>query len=92
MPRSTPLTLILDPIRMTSHKSNASTQIRLGNEIELISIAQSFPSVHLFVGFGERAQYSDPEEVICSLDPHLQAIQTQCHGEVGTGSTAQAVL
>lgn len=43
----------------------------------------ALPQVHLFFGYGERAQYADEEEALSALQPHLKAIQARCGGAVG---------
>lgn len=56
--------------------------IRLSSEAEVFKVAQSFREVHVFLGYGERAQYADVEEVLTALGTHLKAIQLRCEGSV----------
>ncbi|GAX81825.1 hypothetical protein CEUSTIGMA_g9253.t1 [Chlamydomonas eustigma] len=53
---------------------------KLNSEDEFYKVARSFPEVHLFFGYGERAQYADVEELMDALSPSLKAIQSRCAG------------
>jgi hypothetical protein len=56
--------------------------LRLISDQELYKVARSFPEVHLFFGYGERAQYADVEEIMVAIAPSLKAIQSRCKGAV----------
>ena len=47
--------------------------------------------VHLFFGYGERAQYADVEEALAAMQPHLKAIQARCCGAVGAMQIGEGV-
>ena len=53
-------------------------QVRIESEVELYRVSRSFSSVHLFLGFGCKAQFRNVEEVMHALAPHLTEVQAKC--------------
>lgn len=47
---------------------------------------QTLTQVHLFLGYGAKAQYADVTEVLQGMERQLLAIQERCAGKVGRPS------
>ncbi|MEW5305658.1 MAG: hypothetical protein WDW36_008184 [Sanguina aurantia] len=68
---------------MSSYSPQVPTAVsqRLGTEEEMMTLVQSFPEVHLFLGYGAKAQYADVTEVLQGMEKQLLAVQERCAGK-----------
>eukprot|EP00195_Chlamydomonas_chlamydogama_P012718 CAMPEP_0202891296 /NCGR_PEP_ID=MMETSP1392-20130828/1391_1 /ASSEMBLY_ACC=CAM_ASM_000868 /TAXON_ID=225041 /ORGANISM="Chlamydomonas chlamydogama, Strain SAG 11-48b" /LENGTH=234 /DNA_ID=CAMNT_0049575001 /DNA_START=12 /DNA_END=716 /DNA_ORIENTATION=- len=54
---------------------------KIASDSELWELIRGYHEVHLFLGYGERAQYANVEEVLQALHPSLRRIENKCHGK-----------
>ena len=66
--------------------------VRIDSDVELFRISRSFPSVHLFLGYGSKAQYRNVEEVMHAIDHHLTELQAKCTGQVGDNMLSYGLM